>query len=91
MNYNAREIIIPGLTRFSINFLSLQSRVRQKITLRHMWESREQLNSRLGRSKDIAAKEVRQLILLSTKEALLFWKHADEVLKLFESLVRVLR
>ena len=88
---NGREIIIPGITRFSTNFFSLQSPVRQKTALRDMLESRERLNLRLGRSKDLAAKEVCQLILPSTKEALLFWKHADEVLKLFESLVRVLR
>ena len=56
-----------------------------------MWESREWLNSRLGRSKEDAAITVRQLILSSTKQVEAFWKHADEVLKLFEPLVRVLR
>ena len=51
----------------------------------------DEIHSRLGKSKDATAKEVRQLILSSTKEALSFWKKADEVLKLFEPLVKVLR
>ena len=88
---NCREIIIAGIIRFSTNFFSLQRLVRQKTALRDMWESREWLSSRLGRSKVIAVKEVRLLMLSSTKETLLFWKHADKVLKLFESLIRVLR
>ena len=88
---NNRDIIRPGITRFAINFVSLESLVRHKTALRDMWESPEWLNSRLGKSKDATAKEVRQLILSSTKEALSFWKRADEVLKLFEPIVKVLR
>jgi len=87
---NGQDIIKPCITRFATNFFSIKSLVRQKIVLRDMWDSPEWLNSRLGRSKDLVTKEVRQLVL-STKEALLFWKHADEVLKLFEPLVKVLR
>jgi len=49
------------------------------------------LNSKLGKSKDATAKEVRQLIPSSTKDALSFLKKADKVLKLFEPLVKVLR
>ena len=37
------------------------------------------------------AKEVRQLILTFTPEALKFWKNADDVLKVHKPLVRVLR
>ena len=96
MNYmkkftNGRDIIRPGITRFATNFYSLESLVKKKSALREMWESREWLNSRLGRSKEDAAITVRQLIVSSTKQAEAFWKHADEVLKLFEPLVRVLR
>jgi len=88
---NNRDIIRPGITRFAINFPSLESLVRYKTALRDMWESPEWSNSRLGKSKDATTKEVHQLILLSTKEVLPFWKKADEVLQLFKHLVKVLR
>jgi len=56
-----------------------------------MWESPKWLNSKLEKSKDTTTKEVRQLILSSTKDALSFYKKADEVLKPFELFVKVLR
>ena len=56
-----------------------------------MWESPEWLNSRLGKSKDATAKEVRQLVLSSTKEALSFWKKADEIQQRFKPLAKLLR
>ena len=54
-------------------------------------ELSEWLNSRFGKSKDATAKEVRYLVLSSTKDALSFWEKADEVLQLFKHLVKVLR
>ena len=96
MNYmkkftNSRDIIRPGITRFATNFYSLESLVKKKSALRDMWKSREWLNLSSGRSKEDAAITVRQLILSSTKQAEVFWKYTDEVLKLFEPLIRVLR
>ena len=55
-----------------------------------MWESPEWLNSRLGKPKVVTTKEVRQLVLSTTKDVLSFWKKAEDVLKLFEPLVKVL-
>jgi len=88
---NGQDIIRPDITRFATNFFSLESLMRQTFVLRDMWESHEWLNSRLGRSKDEAAIIVHQLVLSSTKQALLVWKRADKILKLFEPLVSVLR
>ena len=81
------DLVLLGLPQFFF----LESLVRHKTALRDIWESPEWLNSRSGRSKDETAKEVQQLVLSSTKQALLFWKHADEVIKLVEPLIRVLR
>ena len=66
---NGRDIIRSGITRFATNFYSLESLVKKKSALREMWESREWLNSRLGRSTEDAAITVRRLILSSTKQA----------------------
>ena len=88
---NNPDIIRLGITRFATNFVPLESLVRYKTALRDMWESPEWSNSRLGKSKDATTKEVHQLILSSTRDALSFWKKADQVLQLFEPLVKVLR
>ena len=73
------------------NFVSLESLLWYKTALTDMWESPKWLNSKLEKSKDTTTKEVRQLILSSTKDALSFWKKAEEVLKLFKPFVKVLR
>ena len=88
---NGRDIVKAGITRFATNFVSLESVVKHKTALRDMWESFEWQNSRWEKANNAQAKEVRELILSSTPEALKFWRNADDVLKVHEPLVRVLR
>ena len=81
---NCRDIVRAGITRFVTNFVALESVVKNKIALRDMWESFEWQNSRWEKAKNTNAKEVREIILSSTPEALKFWRNVDDVLKVHE-------
>nr|KYP59298.1 hypothetical protein KK1_014730 [Cajanus cajan]KYP59303.1 hypothetical protein KK1_014735 [Cajanus cajan] len=81
-----REIICPGVTRFATQFLPLQAIVQQKQGLRNMFNFEEFRLSKFGRDKNGLAFEARQIIIGND-----FWSKANDLLKVFEPLVKVLR
>ncbi|CAN1774733.1 hypothetical protein LINPERHAP1_LOCUS13061 [Linum perenne] len=79
-----REIIRPGVTRFASQYLTLQSMMEKKDSLRRMvvdakWEGLKDVHTKKG--KDATA-----TILNIT-----YWKAVNLCLKVFEPLVKVLR
>ncbi|XP_020207421.1 uncharacterized protein LOC109792421, partial [Cajanus cajan] len=81
-----REIVCPGVTRFETQFLQLQAIVQQKQGLRNMFNSEEFRRSKFGRDKNGLAFEARQIVIGND-----FWSKANDILKVFEPLVKVLR
>ncbi|XP_029128921.1 uncharacterized protein LOC109806898 [Cajanus cajan] len=81
-----REIVRPGVTRFATQFLQLQAIVQQKQGLRNMFNSEEFRRSKFGRDKNGLAFEARQIVIGND-----FWSKANDILKVFEPLVKVLR
>ncbi|KAL2330589.1 hypothetical protein Fmac_018170 [Flemingia macrophylla] len=81
-----REIVRPGVTQFATQFLQLQAIVQQKQGLRNMFNSEEFRRSKFGREKNGLAYEARQIIIGSD-----FWSKANDILKVYEPLVKVLR
>nr|KYP52836.1 hypothetical protein KK1_025222 [Cajanus cajan] len=81
-----REIVRPGVTRFVTQFLQLQATVQQKQGLRNMFNSEEFRQSKFGRDKNGLAFEARQIVIGND-----FWSKANDILKVFEPLVKVLR
>ena len=76
-----KDLLRPGITRFAINFVAIESIVRNKIGLRNMFESEGWLASKYGRATSGPAFEVKEIILCSSTEGRKFWQKADEVLK----------
>nr|KYP31724.1 hypothetical protein KK1_047812 [Cajanus cajan] len=81
-----REIVCPGVTRFETQFLQLQAIVQQKQGLRNMFNFEEFRRSKFGRDKNGLAFEARQIVIGND-----FWSKANDILKVFEPLVKVLR
>ncbi|CAN1829507.1 hypothetical protein LINPERHAP1_LOCUS32514 [Linum perenne] len=79
-----REIIRPGVTRFASQYLTLQSMMEKKDSLRRMvvdakWDGLKDVHTKKG--KDATA----------TILNLTYWKAVNLCLKVFEPLVKVLR
>ncbi|KAL4326853.1 hypothetical protein AHAS_Ahas13G0041600 [Arachis hypogaea] len=79
-----REILRPAPTRFTTNFIALQSILAQKDALRAMVTSREWTSS--AYSKEAKAKKFVDQVLDSK-----FWNQCTDIVKLTEPLVHVLR
>ena len=72
------------MTRFATNFISLQFVVEQKINLKRMF-----LGPKWMTSKHSKALEGIEIVALVFNDG--FWKDAEEIIAVTESLVRVLR
>ncbi|XP_052303624.1 uncharacterized protein LOC18105520 [Populus trichocarpa] len=79
-----KEILRPAPTRFATNFIALQSILAHKDELRAMVTSREWVSSTYA--KDIKGKKFVDSVLDS-----LFWEECVIIVRMSESLVRVLR
>ncbi|KAG8478628.1 hypothetical protein CXB51_028500 [Gossypium anomalum] len=79
-----RELLQPGTTRFVTNFIALESIVRSKQALKEMVTSSEWRRS-------IYARKPARLDMMEVINSSKFWKKAVDVLKIQESLVKVLR
>jgi hypothetical protein len=85
--YNGgKELIRPAITRFATQFVQLDSIVKQKQALRDMFNSQEFKDSKWGKEKSGPAYDAKKIVL--GKE---FWSKANDIIKVFEPLVRVLR
>ena len=79
-----KELVRPAVTRFATNFISLQSVVQQKINLKRMFLGPEWMASK--HSKTLEGIEIVSLVFNDG-----FWKDAEEIIAVTESIVRVLR
>eukprot|EP00253_Pinus_taeda_P033662 PITA_33662 len=79
-----KEIVQPAVTRFATNFISLQSVVEQKLNLKRMFLGPEWMASK--HSKTLEGIEIVALVFNDD-----FWKDAEKIIAVTESLVRVLR
>ena len=79
-----KELVQPAMTRFATNFISLQSVVQQKINLKRMFLGPEWMASK--HSKTLEGIEIVALVFNDG-----FWKDAEEIIAVTESIVRVLR
>ena len=82
---NGRDLIRPAITRFATEFLSLQCLTKFKKELRQMFTCNQWVEFRHAR--DVMGKEV-AAIVLEDKE---FWLQCQQIVKISEPLVRVLR
>ena len=82
---NGRDLIRPTITRFATEFLSLQCLTKFKKELRQMFTCDQWVESRHAR--DVMGKEV-VAIVLEDRE---FWLQCQQIVKISEPLVRVLR
>ncbi|KAL4614141.1 hypothetical protein ACB092_07G032600 [Castanea dentata] len=82
---NGRDLVRPAITRFAIEFLSLQCLTKFKKELRQMFTCDQWVESRYAR--DVMGKEVAALVL----EDKVFWLQCQQIVKISEPLVRVLR
>ncbi|KAL4615700.1 hypothetical protein ACB092_07G145200 [Castanea dentata] len=82
---NGRDLVRPAITRFATEFLSLQCLSKFKKELRQMFTCDQWVESRYAR--DVMGKEVAALVL-EDKE---FWLQCQQIVKISEPLVRVLR
>ncbi|KAL4342168.1 hypothetical protein GQ457_08G023700 [Hibiscus cannabinus] len=76
---NGKQILLLVLTRFSTHFIQLEEITRQKQGLRDM------LNSKDNKSQSLIMKRKK---LFYEK---IFWKKATNIVKVYESLVKVMR
>eukprot|EP00253_Pinus_taeda_P004871 PITA_04871 len=81
---DGKEIVRPVVTRFAINFISLQFVVEKKINLKRMSLGPEWMASK--HSKTLEGIEVFALVFNDS-----FWKDVEEIIVVMESLVIVLR
>nr|XP_023886458.1 uncharacterized protein LOC111998598 [Quercus suber] len=82
---NGRDLIRPAITRFATEFLSLQCLTKFKKELRQMFTCDQWVESQHAR--DVIGKEV-AAIVLEDKD---FWLQCQQIVKISEPLVRVLR
>ena len=81
-----RDIVRPGVTRFATQFLQLQAIVRQKEGLENMFNSEEFRKTKYGKEKKGPGYEARKIVMSRD-----FWSKANDILKVFEPIVKVLR
>ena len=81
-----KEIIHPSITRFATQFLQLQAIVKQSQGLGNILNFEEFRRSKFGREKNGPACEAWNIVVSSK-----FWTKANDILKVFEPIVKVLR
>lgn len=81
-----REIVRLGVIRFATQFLQLQALLQQKQALKNMFNSEEFRKSKFEKDKKGQTFEARQIVVGND-----FWSKTNDILKLFEPLVKVLR
>ncbi|KAG8487093.1 hypothetical protein CXB51_020676 [Gossypium anomalum] len=81
-----KQILRPALTRFATHFIQLEEITRQKQGLRDMFNSKEFKESKWGQQKSGPAYEAKKIVLGKD-----FWKKANDLIKVYEPLVKVLR
>ena len=79
-----RDIVRPGVTRFASAFLTLQSLIEKKESLRTMFASTEW-------DECIWSKQAKGKAAFATVMSVSFWNGVTQCLKVFAPLVRVLR
>lgn len=82
---NNHALIRPRLTRFATHFIAMESLVRFRIELIHMFASEEWLHSKWGNATSGPEFEIPNLMRDNK-----FWKKVNNLLKVYEPLVRVL-
>ncbi|KAK5845860.1 hypothetical protein PVK06_002097 [Gossypium arboreum] len=75
-----KQILRPALTRFATHFIQLEEITRQKQGLREMFNSKEFKESKWGQQKSRPAYEAKKI-----------WKKTNDLIKVYEPLVKVLR
>lgn len=89
---DGRDLTRPGITRFATQFVMLESVVRHKSALLEMFDSTKWLSSRYGQMTDDLAVEVRGLLSKNPSSSVAaFWDKADDIIKLQEPILKVLR
>lgn len=87
-----RELTRSGIIRFATECIMLESVVRHKAALQEMFDSNEWITSRFGQMTDPLAVEVRSLLSKNpSSEVARFWDKADEIMKIQEPILKVLR
>ncbi|XP_043813655.1 uncharacterized protein LOC122723833 isoform X2 [Manihot esculenta] len=86
-----RDIIRPGITRFATNFIALESIVRYRVGLGHMFESEQWMMSKYGQTTSGPAHEAKKIVLGLGSEGRNFWERAQQIMKVQEPLLKVLR
>ncbi|KAG8635684.1 hypothetical protein MANES_16G054458v8 [Manihot esculenta] len=86
-----RDIIRPGITRFATNFIALESIVRYRVGLRNMFESEQWIMSKYGQATSGPAHEAKKIVLGLGNEGRNFWERAQQIMKVQEPLLKVLR
>ncbi|KAI5383807.1 hypothetical protein KIW84_070963 [Lathyrus oleraceus] len=81
-----RDIVRPGVTRFATQFLQFQAIVRQKEGLENMFNSEEFRKTKYGKENKGLGYEARKIVISRD-----FWSKANDILKVFEPIVKVLR
>ncbi|KAK5775056.1 hypothetical protein PVK06_042923 [Gossypium arboreum] len=81
-----KQILRPALTRFATHFIQLEEITRQKQGLREMFNSNEFKESKWGQQKLGPAYEAKKIVLGKH-----FWKKANDLIKVYKPLVKVLR
>ncbi|KAI5431389.1 hypothetical protein KIW84_035537 [Lathyrus oleraceus] len=81
-----RDIVRPGVTRFTTQFLQLQAIVRQKEGLENMFNSEEFTKTKYGKEKKGPGYEARKIVMSRD-----FWSKANDIMKVFEKIVKVFR
>uniref|UniRef100_A0A803MP65 DUF659 domain-containing protein n=1 Tax=Chenopodium quinoa TaxID=63459 RepID=A0A803MP65_CHEQI len=87
-----RDLTRPGITRFATQFKMLESVVRHKTALQYMFDSNTLVTSRFGQMNDALAVEVRETLSKHpSTEVAKFWEKADEIIKIQEPIIKVLK
>ncbi|KAG8634277.1 hypothetical protein MANES_17G022250v8 [Manihot esculenta] len=88
---NGQDIIHPGITRFATNFIALESLLRCRTGLRNMFESEQWVGSKYGQAISGPAYEAKKIVLSLDREGRNFWEKAEQIMKIQEPLLKVLR
>ncbi|XP_050918635.1 uncharacterized protein LOC127136075 [Lathyrus oleraceus] len=83
---DGRDIVRPSVTRFATQFLQLQAIVRRKEDLENMFNSEEFRKTKYRKEKKGPGYEARKIVMSRD-----FWSKANDILKVFEPIVKVLR
>ena len=81
-----RDLLRPGIIRFAIEFISLESLIRYEVDLKRMCTTNEWREFNKDRSRKSLRDKVSNLILTDR-----FWKKTGEVQTIMEPLVKVLK